>query len=160
MIPRFEDIQCDLIIFPSGGKKKRGEREEKRRGACDPDLYDGDKGVESVGGAFSVVISGINVAIGVITVDGEDNRGGDGLGSPESLSDGQWLANGDHFGDAMDFNVNVDNLLLGSGPGAFDSVSSGDGMGDLSAGEVLDIEGWIHSGVSGERGEDRDARVK
>jgi len=116
--------------------------------------------VESSGGAFRVVISGVDIAIGAITVDGEDNRGGDGFGAPESLADHKGFTKRDSFGDAMDLNVDVDNLLLGGGPGAFDSGSSGGWVDDLTAGEILDIEGGIHLGVGGEGGENGDRRVE
>jgi len=52
-----------------------------------------DIGVESGGGASSVVKSSVDVAVRVVTVDGKEDRGSRCLGVPKSLSDSEGLTN-------------------------------------------------------------------
>jgi len=99
----------------------------------------------SGGGSSCVVKSRIKVARGTVAVDGEEDRGGGSLGSVESLSDQQWLSGG---GDAVSLEVNVADSVKGSGPRAGNINSSGGGVDSLSAGEVLDVSGWVFLGVS------------
>jgi len=68
--------------------------------------------VESGGGASSVVISGVDIAISVVTVDGKGDLGVEGLRSPESLSDGEGLTKWNGLRYAMNFDVDMDNRVV------------------------------------------------
>jgi len=105
--------------------------------------------VESGGGTSGIVISSVDIAIGVVTVDGKEHRGSDGLGSPKSLSDGEGLTNREGLRDAMNFDVDMDHGVGSGGPRALDGVSSRDGVLYCGAGKVGDIQSGIHLWVGG-----------
>lgn len=113
------------------------------------------------GGTSGVVESGVDVAIGVVSVDSEEGREGDGLGSPQSLSNSDWFTNRSDFGDAVNFDVDVNDGGLSSGPGALDSGSSiSIGVLGNNATKVLDVQSWIHFRIGGLSSENGGGRVE
>jgi len=74
------------------------------------------------GGTSLVVKSGVDIAIGVITVDSELNRGGLGVVSPKLLADEEGFAEGGNgSGNTVTFQVDVNNGILCGSPGAGNS---------------------------------------
>jgi len=112
--------------------------------------------VVTSGGSSLIVKSGIEVAGGVVTVDGEKDRGLSSLGSPELLADKEGLAGG---GNAVSLEVDVDDGVGGGGPRASDGNASGGGVDSLGAGESLDVAGGVSLGILGGGGVGQGGRV-
>jgi len=119
-------------------------------------LGDNELDVVTGGGSSLIVKSGIEVAGGVVTVDGELDGGAGGLGAPELLADEERLTGG---GDAVGLEVDVDDSVSSSGPRASDGNASGEGIDSLDAGEALDVTGGISLGIGGGGGKGDDGRV-
>jgi len=115
--------------------------------------------VESGGGTSGIVISSVDIAVSVVTVDSKDHRGGDGLGSPKSLSNGKGLTNRGGSRDAMNFDVDMDHNVGSGGPSALDGISSREGVLDCGAGKVGDIQSGIHLWVGSLSHKDGGGRV-
>jgi len=105
----------------------------------------------------SIVKSGVKVAGDRVSVDGEEDGGVRGAGSPKFLSDEEGsLAGG---GDAVSLEVHVGDGISGGGPRAGDIVSVVDGVLSFEAGEVRDVEGRVVLGIGGIGDELDDGRV-
>jgi len=103
-----------------------------------------DKGMVTSGGTSLVVKSGIDVAISVVTIDGEQDRGGLSFGSPQLLADEEgFTERGIDSSNTVAFKVDVDNGILSSSPGAGNSHTAGGRVDRLSTSKALDISGVI-----------------
>lgn len=101
----------------------------------------------SGGGSSGVEKVSVDVAGGVVPVDGEEDRGAQGLGAVPSLSDEEWLSGG---GDAVHLEVDLADSVGRSGPRAGNSDSAWWlGVGGLNAGEALDVSGGVLLGIGG-----------
>jgi len=110
------------------------------------DLGDDELEVLSDGGSTSIIKSGIKVAGGGVSVNGEDDRSGGGTCSKEFLLDEQWLSG---VGDAMGLEVHSLNGERRGGPRAGDVNSIGFGIRSLNAGKVGDVQSGIFLGIRG-----------
>jgi len=123
-------------------------------------FLESNKGVVTGGGASLVVKSGVDVAISLVTVDGKQNREGSGFSSPQFLADEEGFTEGrGGSGNAVAFQVDVENGILGSSPCAGNSHTFGFGVDRLSAGKALDISGAIFFGISSGGGVAENGRV-
>jgi len=132
-------------------KPECGDRRREKLSLSDDELD-----VVTGGGSTSIVKSGIEVAGGVVTVDGENDGEGIGLASPKLLADEEGLTGG---GDAVGLEVDVDNIVSGGVPAASDGNASGVGVGSLDTGEVGNVPGGVGLGILGGGGVGDDGRV-
>jgi len=96
------------------------------------------------GGASLVVKSGIDVAISVVTIDGEHDRGGLGFNSPQFLADEEGFTEGGSWSsNTVAFQVDMYNSVQCSSPCAGNRHTAGGVVDRLSACKVLDISAAI-----------------
>jgi len=116
--------------------------------------------VVTSGGTSLVVKSGIDIAIGVVTVDCKEDRSCLGVDSPKLLADKEGFAEWDSCGgNAMAFQVDVNDGVRRGGPGAINRISSGHGICHCEASKALNIESRIVFGIGGRGGDGNCGRV-